>query len=118
MKLIECYIENFGGLSGRKISFAGGLNTVKAENGYGKTTLSVFIKAMLFGLDATKKVRLDENDRKHYTPWQGGRFGGSLTFESAGKVYRIERTFSQKAAEDTFLLNYGKAQCGVFREYR
>lgn len=104
MKLIECYIENFGGLSGRKIAFSSGLNTLKAENGYGKTTLSVFIKAMLFGLDATKRMRLEENDRKHYTPWHGGRFGGSLTFETLGKTYRIERTFSPKASEDTFML--------------
>jgi len=35
-------------------------------------------------------------------PWQGGRCGGSLTFETNGKKYRIERTFMPKAADDTF----------------
>ena len=79
MKLIECYIEAFGKLEGAKYNFSDGLNTVKKDNGYGKTTLTVFIKAMLYGLDDTKKVKLEENDRKHYMPWQGGRCGGSLT---------------------------------------
>lgn len=104
MKLIDCYIENFGKLSDFKLSFSDGLNTVKKDNGYGKTTLSVFIKAMLYGLDDTKRVKLEENDRKHYMPWQGGRCGGSLTFTSNGKKYRIERTFMPKAADDAFTL--------------
>lgn len=104
MKLKECYIENFGGLSNFKLSFSDGLNSVIQENGYGKTTLTVFIKAMLFGLDDTKKARLELNDRKHYTPWQGGRYGGSLTLTVGDGTYRIERTFGQKAADDTFKL--------------
>lgn len=102
MKLIDCYIENFGKLSDFKMSFSDGLNTVKKDNGYGKTTLTVFIKSMLFGLDDTKKIKLEQNDRKHYMPWQGGRCGGSLTFEVKGKKYRIERTFMPKASDDTF----------------
>ena len=104
MKLIDCYIENFGKLSDFKLSFSDGLNTVKKDNGYGKTTLSVFIKAMLYGLDDTKRMKLEENDRKHYMPWQGGRCGGSLTFEANERKYRIERTFMPKAAEDSFTL--------------
>ena len=104
MKLIECYIENFGKLSNFKYSFSKGLNSIKKNNGYGKTTLAVFIKAMLYGLDDTKRQKLESNDRKHYMPWQGGRCGGSLTFEANGKIYRIERTFMPKASEDLFKL--------------
>lgn len=111
MKLKELYIENFGKLSKFKLSFSDGMNSFTAENGYGKTTLSVFIKTMLYGLDDTRRQSLDENERKKYTPWQGGAFGGYLTFEVGGTVYRAERTFSQKASEDTFKLynlNTGK----------
>ena len=104
MKLIECYIENFGRICGKKFTFNDGLNCIVDDNGSGKTTLSVFIKVMLFGMSDTKKASLDENDRKRYMPWQGGRCGGSLTFEAGGKVYRAERTFAQKASEDTFTL--------------
>ena len=101
MKLIQGYIENFGKISKKEISFKGGLNCFKEDNGSGKTTMAAFIKAMLYGMSDTKKTSLDENDRKHYLPWQGGSCGGSLTFESGGKIYRIERTFAQKASDDT-----------------
>ena len=104
MKLIECYIENFGKLSKMKVDFSDGLNCILGDNGSGKTTLSVFIKVMLFGMTDTKKVSLDENDRKRYMPWQGGTFGGSLTFEAGGKIYRVERSFGSKASDDTFAL--------------
>ena len=101
MRIIECYIENFGRLSGYSKIFTDGVNTIYAENGEGKTTLSVFIKSMLYGLDDTRARSLDDNDRKKYYPWQGGTFGGSLTFEYRGSVYRVERIFGKKASEDT-----------------
>lgn len=104
MKLIECYIENFGRLKDEKISFSEGLNSIKRDNGWGKTTLATFIKVMLFGMSDTKKTNLDENDRKHYLPWDGSAARGTLTFEADGKVYRIERGFAAKPADDTFTL--------------
>ena len=104
MKIKDLYIENFGKLSKFKLSFSDGMNAFTAENGYGKTTLSIFIKAMLYGLDDTRRQGLDENERKKYTPWQGGAFGGYLTFEADGILYRVERSFGQKSAEDTFAL--------------
>ncbi len=104
MKLIECYIENFGKLTDFKKSFCDGLNIINRENGYGKTTLSVFIKAMFFGLDESRKSKIEENDRKRYLPWSGARCAGYLIFEANGKRYRIERCFMPKAADDTFKL--------------
>ena len=104
MRLIECYIENFGKISKQKFSFKNGFNCIKEDNGSGKTTLAVFIKVMLYGIGDTKKTSLDENDRKRYMPWQGGVFGGSLTFSAGGKTYRVERTFGAKAADDTYAL--------------
>ena len=104
MKLIECYIENFGKISKQKFSFKDGLNCIKDDNGSGKTTLATFIKVMLYGMSDTKKASLDENDRKHYLPWQGGVCGGSLTFSAGGKTYRVERNFAPKAADDSYTL--------------
>jgi uncharacterized protein YhaN len=102
MRLIECYIENFGKISSKKYNFTHGLNCILDLNGSGKSTLAAFIKAMLYGMSDTKKTSLDENDRKHYLPWGGGLCGGSLTFAMGGKVYRVERSFASKAADDTF----------------
>lgn len=104
MKLLSCEIANFGVLHEERRSFTDGLNTVYAGNGAGKSTLAVFIKAMLFGLPQTTKKKLNDNERKHYKPWQGGAYGGSLCFEANGKRYRIERFFGEKESEDTFAL--------------
>jgi len=104
MRIREIYIEGFGKLSGLKLTLSDGLNVLKRENGFGKTTLSVFIKAMLYGLDKTKRQSITENDRRRYLPWSGGRCGGSLTLETGGRIYRIERTFGERAQDDTFRL--------------
>ena len=104
MKLIDCYIENFGLLRSSNYNFSKGLNCCISENGTGKTTLTAFIESMLYGIGDTRRQALDENPRKKYMPWQGGRFGGSLTIEVGKRKYIIERTFGQKAADDTFRL--------------
>ncbi len=102
MRLIECYIENFGKISQQKFTFDGGFNCICQNNGEGKTTLTVFIKVMLYGMSDTKKISLAENERRHYMPWQGGRCGGYLVLEAGGHTYRIERSFTAKAADDTY----------------
>ena len=104
MIIKELYIENFGKLSKYKKTFSHGLNSFVEDNGFGKTTLTVFIKTMLYGFDETRRQSLDENDRKRYIPWQGGAFGGYLVFEVNGKTYRVERSFQTKGSEDTFTL--------------
>ena len=43
MKLIRCYIENFGKLQNFSYEFKDGLNVIKEENGFGKTTFATFI---------------------------------------------------------------------------
>ena len=104
MKLIKCYIENFGLLRTTEFSFSKGLNCCISENGTGKTTLTAFIEAMLYGIGDSRRQSLDENPRRKYYPWQGGRFGGSLTIESGKKKYTIERSFGTRPADDTFRL--------------
>ena len=104
MKLISCYIENFGLLHGTNFNFSKGLNCCISENGTGKTTLTAFIEAMLYGIGDNRRQALDENPRKKYMPWQGGKFGGSLTVQSGKKKYIIERSFGAKPADDTFRL--------------
>ncbi len=104
MRLIKCYIENFGLLHTSEFSFSKGLNCCLSDNGTGKTTLTAFIEAMLYGIGDTRRQALDENPRKKYAPWQGGRFGGSLTVEIGKKQYVIERSFGARPADDTFRL--------------
>lgn len=104
MKIVSCHIENFGGLSKTDISFDKGMNIILRENGWGKSTLAAFIKAMFYGLPVTTKRSLFENERKRLTPWNGGIFGGSMVFEAGDGLYRVERFFGAKESEDTFKL--------------
>lgn len=102
MKLLSCHIENYGKISDKDFDFNGGLTEFCEQNGYGKTTLASFIKAMFYGLPAYKTNSKDFNDRRKFFPFSGGRFGGNLTFSADGKEYRIERFFDKKSdAGDT-----------------
>lgn len=101
MKITELYISAFGKLSDFHLKLSSGLNSICERNGFGKTTIAAFIKAMLYGLDDTRKLSVLENDRKRYLPWGAAVGGGTLTFEYSGKVYRIERSFGKKPADDT-----------------
>lgn len=98
MKLISCYIENFGALSNYEHQFDSGLVMIHKENGTGKTTLSAFILAMLYGMDTHSQRDKEQKARNRYDPWQGGKYGGRLTLEAGGKIYRIERSFDNISA--------------------
>ena len=104
MKLISLYIENFGRFSNFSYDFNDNLNIFYQENGWGKTTLSAFIKAMLYGLNKTSTKSLDTNDRKKYLPWNNMSCGGTLTIQVKENLYKIERTFGKTAKDDTCII--------------
>ena len=105
MRLISCYIENFGKLRDLEIVFDAGQSVIYEENGWGKSTLAAVIKVMFYGFDHEGKHDETVNERKRFRPWQKGVFGGRLVFESGGKEYRLERTFDEKrSGADTFEL--------------
>lgn len=104
MKLIACHIDNFGKLSDVNLQFSEGLNVINHANGWGKSTLAAFLKAMFYGLDAKKAANAFDKERVMYRPWQGGAFGGEVDFEINGKKYRISRTFGRTEKADEFHL--------------
>lgn len=104
MKLLSCHVDNFGKLSNYDYQFVEGLNVIQEHNGFGKSTLAAFIKAMFYGFPRTGKRSVAENERKKHLPWQGGSYGGSLDFEFEGISYRVRRTFGEKASKDTYSL--------------
>ena len=101
MKLISCHIENFGKLSNQEFDFSQ-ITCINEKNGFGKTTLAVFIKSMLYGLEYKRRKEL--YDRTRYLPWNNGKYGGYLIFQINNKTYRIERTFGKTAKGDSFKL--------------
>ena len=104
MKLLSLHIENFGKLHNFYYTFSPNLNVLLKENGWGKTTLSIFLKAMFYGMPA--KTRGDEykSERSRYMPWQGGAYGGYVEFEKDEKKYRVTRYFGKTPEADTFEL--------------
>lgn len=111
MKLSSCHIDNFGKFHDFNMMFDDGLTVILHENGWGKSTLAAFLKAMLYGFGTKRSKDLTENERKRYLPWQGGTYGGSLTFEKEGKSYQVTRTFGETPRFDTVTLvdaNTGK----------
>lgn len=100
MKLLGCHIDNFGTFHDYDLSFNDGLNVIMQANGWGKTTLAAFVKAMLYGFDGKRVRNVAENERLRYKPWQGGKYGGSLDFEVDGREYRVVREFGATGAKD------------------
>ena len=96
MKLISCFIENFGKYENARFDFDRGLTSYLMDNGEGKTTLAAFLRVMLYGMGT------DRGDsygiRSRYYPFQGGNYGGWLKIEWQGKVYKIIRCFDKKSA--------------------
>ncbi|MCC8168552.1 MAG: AAA family ATPase, partial [Clostridiales bacterium] len=116
MKLLACQVENFGKLSDYSVVFSEGLNTIIEDNGWGKTTLAAFLKAMLYGLDPKKEPGAYDKERVMYRPWQGGTYGGTLDFEVGTKSYRVSRTFGRTEKADEFRL-YDLATMLESRDY-
>lgn len=106
MKLKKCYVFSFGKLNGVSFDLTDGLNTFKEDNGWGKSTLASFIKAIFYGLnDSKSKNNVAENERTKYKPWNSTqKFGGYIEFEWGGKGFKLERYFGNKQSEDTVSL--------------
>ena len=101
MKLLNCYVSSFGKLNDFNYDFSEGLNTIKQDNGWGKSTLATFIKAMFYGISGSKRS-VAENERLKYRPWNSTqKFGGYIEFEWGKNQYKIERYFGSKESEDT-----------------
>ena len=106
MRIVSVDIVSFGKLKGVKLQLDGGLNVIKRDNGFGKTTFASFVRAMLYGFSYTRVKGV--TDVSHYAPWDSAEsFGGSMTVEHEGETYRIERFFGDTARKET---------CTVFNE--
>ncbi len=100
MRIICVNIAYFGKLKDVAVTFDQGMNVFRQVNGFGKTTLANFIRAMLYGFNYTRVKGV--TDAGHFAPWGNNeRFGGSMTVEHNGEKYRIERFFGGTAKQET-----------------
>jgi len=97
MRLISCYINNFGCYTNKKFDFSKGTTSFCLDNGAGKTTLAVFLKAMFYALPKATKTAYE---RTHYKPYLGGKYAGSVDIEIGNELYHIEREFAESKSKD------------------
>ena len=104
MKITKVNITAFGKLKNVALDFADGVNVLQQSNGFGKSTMCAFVRAMLYGLNYTYKTTngVRANDVTKYMPWDAtGKFGGSMEISHNGAHYRIERFFGSTAKSES-----------------
>lgn len=104
MKLVSLYVKSFGKLKNFRMDFDDGLNVIKQDNGFGKTTLCNFVRAMLYGFKYARSKRGGESvtDAGVWATWNSAeKIGGNLVVEQNGERYRIERYFGATAKTET-----------------
>lgn len=101
MRLCRIRIENFGKLSEYELEFNNNPYIIIEDNGWGKSTLATFIRVMFYGFSGDAARSVVTNERKRYTPWNKGVFGGSIVFETGGRKYEINRVFGNRSSGDT-----------------
>ena len=96
MKIKELYISEFGGIKNKAIKFDSdrGLTVIYGENESGKSTVLLFIKFMLYGLQRRSQSNIE---RERSLSWSGSVASGSMILEHCGRDYKIERTFSDRS---------------------
>ena len=83
----------FGKLKNDSLSFAPGLNIVRAPNESGKSTWCAFIRAMLYGINTSERDKIGHlSDKTRYRPWSGDGMSGTMDLDYDGRDITLERT--------------------------
>jgi len=93
MKITRLVLSDFGKFHQEEFKLSPGLNIATGANESGKTTLRMFIRSMLYGLERERGIKARKDDYTRLKPWEYGRFQGIMEFESEGKYYRLFRNF-------------------------
>ena len=96
----ELKLIKFGKFENHKIDLSSGLNVIYGKNESGKSTIQLFIKAMLYGLPARKKSGERLKERERVIPWKGTRAEGVMKISVGGRLLEIRRRFGKTAAGD------------------
>lgn len=82
----------FGTLDGEQLRLDTGLNIIYAPNESGKSTWCAFLRAMLYGIDTSRRARAGfVPDKQKYAPWSGKPMAGELELEQDGRRITIRR---------------------------
>ena len=92
MRIHTIHILSFGGLREREFTPGDGVNVYYGENETGKTSVAMFVKFMLYGLNPKPDTADGLSERIHFVNRETGQAAGWMTVETAdGVIWRIER---------------------------
>lgn len=90
---------SFGKLENETLKLHEGLNVIYAPNESGKSTWCAFIRAMLYGVDSSERVRSGYlPDKLRYAPWSGAPMEGSMELRADHSDITITRRTRAKGA--------------------
>lgn len=99
-RLEELKIIRFGKFENFSLKAEDGLNVIYGENEAGKSTIQLFIKAMLYGFPSRRRAGESIKERDRAIPWSGGKAEGVLIVSVDGRRIEIRRQFGKTAAGD------------------
>lgn len=105
MRIDELQLKGFGKWQDAEFDFAPGINLFHAPNEAGKSTLLQGILAALYGMkrEYVKTTRyLPEYEK--YRPWHQGEYETIITYELAGKTYRLQRSLLKEREQARLFL--------------
>lgn len=92
-------IKAFKGIKNLKIEFNEDFNIIYGPNQSGKSSIVLFIKSMLYGVQPNKKLG-ELGSRASSIPLSGSKAFGSMTVSVGENIYKIERSFSDVSKKD------------------
>lgn len=101
MYISEAYVRAFGCLANRQFSFEPGMNILAGPNESGKTTLAIFIRMMLFGMERGRGRGAAHDVYTRYMPsGRPAEYGGWIRFVCGGRRFHLERYFLRSVSRE------------------
>lgn len=97
--IIRSMTAEFGRLEGETLELEPGLNVIARPNESGKSTWCAFIRAMLYGVDSSERVKSGFlPDKLRYLPWSGRPMSGRMEIEYGGRAITLTRSTKSASA--------------------
>ena len=93
-------INGYGKLKDTDIHLDKGINIIYGRNESGKSTITSFIKSMLYGIDKNKSGN-EYSELEKYKPWDNGAFSGSIEYTINDDKYVATREFKNNSTKMT-----------------
>ena len=96
MYLDKLLLKDFGKFHNREVLLAPGLNLVTGDRGSGKTTVSNFITASIFGITPSEEAGDRPDSLEDMRPEGGNAFSGKAYVQQGENRVLVERSFQKR----------------------